>query len=119
MLYWDPNTQAPHQKLSPMATITHELTHQWFGDLVSPEQWGYLWLNEGFATVMGNYLIDLVYDDQMNYDNRRSSCANIKVNLDSLARTTPMTTYPYTPSEIQALFNSINYDKGKMYRNVN
>jgi hypothetical protein len=32
------------------STLTHELTHQWFGDNVSPSFWSDLWLNEGPAT---------------------------------------------------------------------
>ena len=46
-----------HPKLAPEYftgqddLISHELAHQWFGDLVTCKDWGDVWLNEGFATL--------------------------------------------------------------------
>ena len=36
----------------------HEITHQWFGNLVTPSDWRYLWLNESFATYFGFGIVD-------------------------------------------------------------
>ncbi len=34
----------------PQDLISHELAHQWFGDLLTCRDWSHAWLNEGFAT---------------------------------------------------------------------
>lgn len=48
MLYHkDESSDASQQKIA--ATIVHEITHMWLGNLVTHEWWGVLWLTEGFA----------------------------------------------------------------------
>ncbi len=43
--------------------IAHEIAHQWFGNLVTPSDWKYLWLNESFATFFGYGVVDHHYPE--------------------------------------------------------
>jgi aminopeptidase N len=84
------------------AVIAHEIVHQWFGDLVSPSEWKYLWLNESFATIYADVVLDHFYPEWRTWDSfllettagalgRDSLCANIPVELDKEARITAST----------------------------
>ena len=58
-----------HLDFSSDPLVSHELAHQWFGDLLTCRDWAHAWLNEGFATFFEGVWreADLGYDEYL-YD---------------------------------------------------
>ncbi|MFX0114834.1 MAG: M1 family metallopeptidase [Candidatus Hodarchaeota archaeon] len=63
LLLYYPGITPASSIASAFTTLAHEIVHMWFGDLVSPADWKYLWLNEGFATLYGYLIVEHFYPD--------------------------------------------------------
>jgi tricorn protease interacting factor F2/3 len=67
--------------------IAHELAHQWFGNLVTPEDWKYLWLNESFATYFGYGVVDHYYPEWDVWEQFLQGQTQIALDRDALQET--------------------------------
>ena len=93
------------------STAAHELTHMWWGDLVTMRWWTDLWLNESFASFVGEkctaslnpewgYWRDFVADNTSAF------------NLDALASTHPISIEAKNTEAVSERFDAITYTKG-------
>ena len=88
--------------------ISHELFHQWFGDLVTCESWANLTLNEGFATY-GEYLWK-----EYKYG-RDEADHHLQNDLDSYlgeAERSPKNLIRYHHDTPDDMFDAHSYQKG-------
>lgn len=89
------------------SVISHELGHQWFGDLVTCRNWAHLWLNEGFA----QYSTAVYYEQEYGVPNYWGYM-NTQLNI---AKAATGTLVLQDTSTISSLFNSLRvYSKGSV-----
>lgn len=94
-------------------TVTHELSHQWFGDLVTMAWWDDLWLNESFASIMEYYCTDALYPDFQIWQKFFTEDCVIALRRDSIPGVQAVHQQVNSPAEIATLFDSaIVYAKG-------
>lgn len=62
-LLLDPKGSTTRDRLNLVSITAHELAHMWFGDLVTMQWWDDLWLNESFASWMGNKVTNEVFPE--------------------------------------------------------
>ncbi|XP_009978824.1 PREDICTED: glutamyl aminopeptidase [Tauraco erythrolophus] len=111
-LLYDPDESSTSNKQTVAAVVSHELVHQWFGNIVTMDWWDDLWLNEGFATYFEflganatepdwQMLEQILIDDVLPImvDDSLLSSHAIVVNVSTLA-------------EITSVFDGISYSKG-------
>jgi aminopeptidase N len=91
--------------------VSHELSHQWFGDLVTPAWWDDIWLNESFANWMG-YRIGNEWRPELNIGVGAIDEGFGAMNTDALIVGRPIHQPIVENSQIDSAFDSITYGKG-------
>src|SRR6185312_8590598 len=82
ILFVDEDALTDDKQLFGMV-VAHELSHQWFGDVVTPAWWDDLWLNESFANWMG-YRIGNEWRPDLNIGSNAILEATGAMGLDAL-----------------------------------
>ncbi|HEY6477211.1 MAG TPA: M1 family metallopeptidase, partial [Polyangia bacterium] len=91
--------------------ITHELAHQWFGNLVTMAWWDDLWLNEAFATWMAYKIVDdwrPSWRIWMDFEAGKGAA----LALDALVSAHPIRAEIKNAEEAGESFDAITYEKG-------
>lgn len=112
-LLTDPKTGSLMTRQQAALTITHELSHQWFGNLVTMKWWNDLWLNESFANLMEYICVDALQPDWGIWLDHATYEVLQALRRDSLDGVQAIQSEVHHPDEISTLFDpSIVYAKG-------
>ncbi|MBB1079246.1 M1 family metallopeptidase [Limosilactobacillus sp. STM2_1] len=112
-LLLDPDNTSLEMKQLVATVITHELAHQWFGDLVTMKWWDDLWLNESFANMMEYVAVDALQPDWHIWELFQTSEAPMALQRDATDGVQSVHVTVNNPAEIDALFDgAIVYAKG-------
>ncbi|MEO7364214.1 MAG: M1 family metallopeptidase, partial [Candidatus Saccharimonadales bacterium] len=108
----DPKNTSLHLKQYVANVVAHELTHQWFGNLVTMRWWTDLWLNESFASWMSYLAIDALFPDWQVWTQFIVDEQGLALKQDALENTHPIQVEVKHPDEIRTIFDAISYEKG-------
>ncbi|KAL9687308.1 hypothetical protein QQ045_031708 [Rhodiola kirilowii] len=107
------NQDSKKQDLSNVASVvTHELGHQWTGDLVTMDWWTHLWLNEGFASWLDPYAVDHIFPEWESWTQFLVQSSAPALSTDGLPNSHPIEIPIKKTDNIQGIFDTITYDKG-------
>jgi len=112
ILLYDAKTSSTRTKQYIAEVISHELAHQWFGNLVTMKWWNDLWLNESFATFMATKIVNKFYPEWDLWDQFLGDAMLEAMSLDALKNSHPINVDVKHPAQIREIFDAISYDKG-------
>src|SRR5262249_19112395 len=106
-----PDRQTIESKRGCAGVCTHEMAHQWFGDLVTMAWWDDIWLNESFATWITPKIVDNWKPDwRTGLDQLMSTFGS--GGADSLVSARRIRQPIETAADIDNAFDGITYGKG-------
>ena len=108
----DPENSSAGTRQRVAEVIAHEMAHMWFGDLVTMAWWDDLWLNESFASWMGNMAVDWLFPEWEMWTQFVNMDTNRALSLDGLKNSHPIEQEVKNPAEVSQLFDAISYSKG-------
>ena len=109
----DPELTPESSRRFIATVIAHELSHQWFGNLVTMNWWNDLWLNESFANMMEYAAIDALQPDWRMWEDFATNEVTAALRRDSLDGVQSVQADVNHPDEISTLFDpAIVYAKG-------
>jgi aminopeptidase N len=115
----DPATSSQSGREVVALVVCHELSHQWFGNLVTMRWWNDLWLNESFANVMEYVAVDHLFPEWHVFNSFVGNEGLAAFRRDSIAGVQSIKTEVKHPDEINSLFDpSIVYAKGGRLLNM-
>jgi aminopeptidase 2 len=118
-LLWDPEKSSLYDKKFVIQTQCHECAHMWFGNIVSPEWWTYLWLNEAFATLMGEIIVPETIFPEFNVRQEfLTGSLAWALKLDALRSSHPTEVNCPDALLIDEFFDSIGYCKVRSWCTV-
>jgi aminopeptidase N len=109
-LFADPQRASLGTRKTVASVVSHEVAHQWFGNLVTMKWWDDIWLNEGFATWMATKPL-AAWHPEWQVDLDEVEERQTAVSTDALRSTRPIRTKVETPDEINEVFDRIAYEK--------
>ncbi|KAF7351371.1 Aminopeptidase 1 [Mycena sanguinolenta] len=91
---------------------SHETAHMWFGNITTMSWWTYLYLNEGFATLVLDYCSCLEYIQSGNWGLSSSTSTSTKAfSLDSGLSSHPVEVICPDANKINQIFDGLSYSK--------